>query len=130
MKVPSFLSPFVDGDSPKRLFQGLAAGVIGTMVIGFGWGGWNVGSTVEQKVEAAGVSAMVAALAPICAAKFEQAAKADNDLIIKLSAVNSWERDNYLMKTGWTTFPGGGAEPDRSVASACADLLNTAFKLK
>ena len=48
MKVPSFLSPFVDGDSPKRLFQGLAAGVIGTMVIGFGWGGWNIGSTVEQ----------------------------------------------------------------------------------
>ena len=89
MKVPSFLSPFVDGDSPKRLFQGLAAGVIGTMVIGFGWGGWNVGSTVEQKVEAAGVSAMVAALAPICADKFERAAKADNDLIVKINAVDS-----------------------------------------
>ena len=129
MKVPSFLSPFVDGDSPKRLFQGLAAGVIGTMVIGFGWGGWNVGSTVEQKVETAGVSAMVAALSPICAAKFEQAAKADNDLIIKLSAVNSWERDNYLMKTGWTTFPGGG-EPNYAVAQACSELLNTALKLK
>ena len=93
MKVPSFLSPFVDGDSPKRLFQGLAAGVIGTMVIGFGWGGWNVGSTVEQKVEDAGVSAMVAALAPICADKFERAANADNDLIVKINAVDSWQRD-------------------------------------
>ena len=77
MKAPSFLAPFLDGDSPKRLIQGLAVGAIGTMVIGFNWGGWNIGSTVEQKVETAGVSAMVAALAPICADKFEQAAKAD-----------------------------------------------------
>ncbi|MEE3052037.1 MAG: hypothetical protein VX535_10760 [Pseudomonadota bacterium] len=129
MKVPSFLSPFVDGDSPKRLFQGLAAGVIGTMVIGFGWGGWNVGSTVEQKVEAAGVSAMVAALAPICADKFERAAKADNDLIVKINAVDSWQRDAYLKQAGWTTFP-GGAEPDNDVAEACATLLNTSLKLK
>ena len=36
MEVPSFLSPFVDGYSPKRLFQGLAVGVIGTLIIGFG----------------------------------------------------------------------------------------------
>ncbi len=129
MKAPSFLAPFLDGDSPKRLIQGLAVGAIGTMVIGFNWGGWNIGSTVEQKVETAGVSAMVAALAPICSAKFEQAAKADNDLIIKLSAVKSWERDNYLMKTGWTTFPGGG-EPNYAVAQACSELLNTALKLK
>ena len=129
MKVPSFLSPFVDGDSPKRLFQGLAAGVIGTMVIGFGWGGWNIGSTVEQKVEAAGVSAMVAALAPICADKFERAAKADNDLIVKINAVDSWQRNAHLKQAGWTTFP-GGAEPDYDVAEACATLLNTSLKLK
>jgi len=29
MEVPAFLSPFVEGDTPKRLFQGLAVGVIG-----------------------------------------------------------------------------------------------------
>ena len=128
MNVPSFLSPFVDGDSPKRLFQGLAVGVIGTLVIGFGWGGWNLGSTVEQKVETARVTAMVAALAPICADKFKQAAKADNDLVVKLTAVSSWQRDSHLMKAGWVTFP-GGAEPDNKVADACATLLDTAFKL-
>ena len=129
MKVPSFLSPFVDGDSPKRLFQGLAVGVIGTLIIGFGWGGWNLGGTVDQKVETASRTSMVTALAPICADKFERAAKADNDLVVKLNAVSSWQRDDYLMKAGWTTFP-GGAEPDRGVASACAELLNTALKLK
>ena len=129
MEVPSFLSPFVDGDSPKRLFQGLAVGVIGTLIIGFGWGGWNLGGTVDQKLETASRTSMVAALAPICADKFERAAKADNDLVVKLNAVSSWQRDDYLMKAGWATFP-GGAEPDRGVASACAELLNTALKLK
>ena len=129
MEVPSFLSPFVDGDSPKRLFQGLAVGVIGTLIIGFGWGGWNLGGTVDQKVETASRTSMVTALAPICADKFERAAKADNDLVVKLTAVSSWQRDDYLMKAGWATFP-GGAEPDRGVAASCATLLNTALKLK
>ena len=129
MEVPSFLSPFVDGDSPKRLFQGLAVGVIGTLIIGFGWGGWNLGGTVDQKVETASRTSMVTALAPICADKFERAAKADNDLVVKLTAVSSWQRDSHLMKTGWATFP-GGAEPDRGVAEACATLLKTALKLK
>jgi hypothetical protein len=129
MEVPSFLSPFVEGDTPKRLFQGLAVGVIGTLIIGFGWGGWNLGGTVEKKLETAGRTSMVAALAPICADKFERAAKADNDLVVKLAAVDSWQRDSHLMKTGWATFP-GGAEPDRGVAEACATLLNTALKLK
>ena len=129
MEVPSFLSPFVDGDSPKRLFQGLAVGVIGTLIIGFGWGGWNLGGTVDQKMETANRTSMVTALAPICADKFERAAKADNDLVVKLAAVDSWQRDSHLMKTGWATFP-GGAEPDRGVAEACATLLNTALKLK
>ena len=129
MEVPSFLSPFVEGDTPKRLFQGLAVGVIGTLIIGFGWGGWNLGGTVEEKLETASRTSMVAALAPICADKFERAAKADNDLVVKLTAVDSWQRDSHLMKTGWATFP-GGAEPDRGVAEACATLLNTAFKLK
>ena len=129
MEVPSFLSPFVDGDAPKRLFQGFAVGVIGTLVIGFGWGGWNLGSTVEQKVETGNRTVMVAALAPICADRFERAAKANKDLVVKLTAVSSWQRDDHLMKAGWATFP-GGAEPDRYVADACANLLNTTFKLK
>ena len=129
MAVPSFLSPFVEGDAPKRLFQGLAVGVIGTLIIGFNWGGWNLESTVEEKVETASRTSMVTALAPICADKFERAAKADNDLVVKLNAISSWQRDSHLMKEKWVTFP-GGAEPDRGVAEACATLLNTALKLK
>ena len=129
MKVPSFLSPYVDGDSPTRLFQGLAVGVIATLIIGFGWSGWNTGGTVQEKVETATLTAMVSALAPICADKFENAAKANNDLVVKFSAVDSWQRSDHLLKAGYATFP-GGAEPNTDVAQACANLTSAAFKLK
>jgi hypothetical protein len=129
MKVPSFLSPFLDGDSPKRLFQGLAIGAIGTMIIGFNWDGWHRGVTVEQKVATASQTSLVKALAPICADKFLQAAKTDKSLKTGLDETKSWERDDYLQKTGWATFP-GGAEPDIKVAAACAEMLNVTLQLK
>ena len=129
MNVPSFLSPYVDGDSPTRLFQGLAVGIIATLVIGFGWAGWNTSNTVQEKVDTATLTAMVSALAPICADKFENAAKTNNDLVVKLTAISSWQRDAHLVKTGYATFP-GGAEPNTDVADACATLISTAHKLK
>lgn len=127
MKTPEFLAPYVDGTSPTRLLQGLVVGAVGAMAIGFGLGGWNTGGTVEKKVEMASNSATVAALAPICADKFEQAAKADGDLIVKLNAVSSWQRDDHLADDGWTTFA-GGAEPNRNVAKACLTMIETALK--
>jgi len=104
-------------------------GVIGTLIIGFGWGGWNTGGTVHEKVEAATLTAMVAALAPICADNFERAAKADNDLIVKLTAADSWRRYDHLLKAGYATFP-GGAEPNNDVANGCVKLLAATLKLK
>lgn len=129
MKTPSFLSPFIDGDSPKRLLQGCIVGVIGTLLIGFGWAGWNLGGTVEEKVDAASETATVAALAPICAERFTRAAKDDSAMVDELKAVRSWERDRHLMKAGWATFA-GGAEPDYKVATACADLIIAELKIQ
>ena len=129
MRTPAFLSPYVDGNSPTRLFQGLAVGVVATLVIGFSWGGWLLGSTATENAEMAARTATVQALAPICAAKFEKAANAENGLAAKFAAVDAWQRDSHLMKTGWATFP-GGAKPDNNVAEACAKLLNTALKIK
>ena len=74
-------------------------------------------------------SPMVAALAPICADKFERAANTDTSLIAKLTAVDSWERDGHLIKAGWATFP-GSAKPDSDVAKECLNLLKKSLKLK
>ncbi len=128
MKVPAFLSPYLDGAAPTRLIQGLAAGVIATLVIGFNWGGWELGSRVEEKVSSAREMATVTALAPICAHKYQLAAKDNVELVAELKAVRSWERDSHLTKAGWVTFP-GGSEPNNAVAEACATLLTTILKL-
>ncbi len=50
MKVPDFIEPYTKGDAPIRLPQGLVVGAVATMIIGFGWGGWHLGSAVEEKV--------------------------------------------------------------------------------
>ncbi len=128
MKAPLFLAPFLAGDSPKRLAQGLAVGAVATAVIGFGWGGWQLNGMVEKRVDDASQMSTVAALAPICANRFELAADTNKDMIAKLGAVSSWQRDSYLLKAGWATFP-GNAEPDSDVAEVCANMLNETFKL-
>lgn len=113
----------------KPACYGAAAGALAVAIIGFSWGGWVTASTARDNVETASQSATVAALAPICADKFERAAKANNGLVTKLGAVDSWERKSHLMEAGWATFP-GSAKPDSDVAQACANLLSTAFNLK
>lgn len=129
MKGPSIISSFLSGQSGRRLFQGLVVGTAATLIVGFGFGGWNLGSTVKQKVENASQEAKVAALAPICAARFQRAANADGALVTGIKAVSSWDRNSYLIKAGWATFAGEG-EPDYMVARECAALVSTALKLK
>ncbi len=69
-------------------------GVIATMIIGFGWGGWHLNGTVEEKVEAAGTKAMVTALAPICAKRFQKASTIDKTMVATLGAVESCSAAN------------------------------------
>jgi hypothetical protein len=117
MEMPSILQ----GDSLTRLLQGAFAGFVATVVIGFGWGGWTLGSTAKQMAEKNASAAVVAVLAPMCADKFRQGADASANMV-ELKKVSSWMQDSYIEKGGWATFP-GNASPDRSVAQACANLL-------
>ena len=128
-KFLSFLSPYIDGDSPTRIIQGLVVGAVATMIIGFSWGGWHTGGTVKEMVSDATEKATVIALAPICADRFQKAAKEDNTLIAALGAVSYWQRDAHMMENGWATFS-GSPEPNRTVAEACANMLKVALKLK
>jgi hypothetical protein len=129
MEVPEFLKPYIKGNAPARLAQGLVVGAIATMIIGFNWGGWQLDSTVEEKIQAASAAATVTALAPICATRFEKASLIDKTMIAALGAVESWQRDDHMMKNGWATFS-GAPQPIRAVADACAKLLSETHKLK
>ena len=117
MQVPSILQ----GESLTRLLQGAAAGAVATIVIGFYWGGWTLGSTAEKQVKNAEQASIVRVLAPICADKFQRSADASTNMQA-LKKADSWKRDEFIQKAGWATFP--GSEPDRKVAEACANLLS------
>jgi len=119
MQVPSILQ----GESLKRLLQGTAAGAVATMVIGFSWAGWTLGSTASKQVKDAEEASVVRVLAPICADKFQRSADVSANLQALLNA-DSWKRKEIIEKAGWTTFP--GSEPDRAVAEACVNLINVA----
>jgi hypothetical protein len=120
MEMPSILQ----GDSLTRLLQGAAAGAGVAMIVGFGWGGWTLGSNVEKAANERADAATVAALAPICVDQFREAvnASAKLDELSKLSY--SWDRDAFIVKGGWAIMPGSDvANP--AVAKACAESINT-----
>jgi hypothetical protein len=96
------------------------------MIVGFNWGGWTTGSTARQVAMTQAEAAVTAALVPICLA----GEKADVARVKKLGELraitSSWEQTEFVMKTGWATFP-GQADPNRAVAEACGSaLLKTA----
>ena len=68
------------GESLTRLLQGLAVGVIATLVIGFGWGGWMLGSSAKTLADNTATSAVAAAIAPICVEQFQHSADAAANL--------------------------------------------------
>ena len=117
MQLPQILQ----GDSLTRLIQGAVTGAIATIVVGFQWGGWTLGSTAAKQVADAQQAGIVRVLAPICVDKFQRAADAGSNLEA-LKKADSWKRDEMIEKAGWTKFP--GSEPDRKVAEACANLLS------
>jgi hypothetical protein len=97
------------------------ASAVLTMILGFTWGGWVMGSTARTMAEAAGGTAVVTRLAPICVVQFKQDAK--NGVKLKeLKDANVWDRSDYVKKQGWATMP-GEQEADTQVASECAKLI-------
>src|SRR6266853_2367102 len=108
---------------------GLWGAVIGsvlTMIVGFSWGGWTTSSTAHQVAIKQADAAVTAALVPVCLAG-QKADVARAKKLGELTAITSaYDQTEFVMKTGWATFP-GQADPNRAVAEACAStLLKTA----
>jgi hypothetical protein len=66
-------------------------------------------------------------LTPICVSQ----SKLDPESIAKLAAFaaikTTYEQRDFVMKAGWATMP-TGEQPDRDLASACAEALLTAMQ--
>ena len=115
-------SAWYQGKSLKRLLQGAAVGAVATLAIGFGWGGWMLGSTAKTLADSTANSAVVAAIAPICADQFQRSANSANNLTT-LKKTSSYEQAAFVEKGGWATMPGSKAV-DTGVPQACAAILS------
>ncbi|MGH1482175.1 MAG: hypothetical protein ACRBM6_26180 [Geminicoccales bacterium] len=108
-------------EAMKPVLMGAVGGAVALAIVGFSWGGWVTGGTAEAMAEKQAKSATVAALAPICAAKFQ----ADTGFDAKLSELNetrAYQRSSFIEKGGWATMPGKD-KGDRDVAKACAEMI-------
>ena len=105
----------------KTGLWGAVGGAIITMIIGFAWGGWVLGSTSLNMGEEMARNAIVERLTPICVAQFNQDPGKDKKLK-EFKEIDSWKQDQYVKDQGWATMP-FEKEPDSSVADRCSELI-------
>ena len=116
----------VQGALLKSGVWGAVIGSIITMIVGFSWGGWTTHSTANQDALKRADAAVTATLVPICLARGKIDPAKGTKLADLKAITSSYEQTEFVMKTGWATFPGKN-DPNRDVAEACASaLLKTA----
>ena len=110
----------------KPALWGMAGGAIAAAIVGFTWGGWVTGGKADTEATQRANTAVVAALAPVCVERFQRAPDAAGNLA-EMKKLDAWARGGFLEKGGFTAAPGGKApEQTSAIASACAQLLDTA----
>jgi len=95
--------------------------IVGTMIVGFSWGGWVTPATAERTATTVANDAVVQRLTAICVAQFQQDAAKDTK-ITAFQTLTSYEQRNYVRDQGWATMP-GDEQSDTKVATACAKSL-------
>ena len=105
----------------KPAVWGVVVGAVATMIVGFSWMGWVLGSTAERMAVERSNSAVIVALTPACVASFMQQPNAATKLA-EFRKIESWKQRQFLEEGGWAT-PRGDKTPNSGVANACAEEL-------
>lgn len=108
-------------EKTKPILMGAVGGAVALAIIGFSWGGWVTGGTAESMADKRAKFAMVAALAPVCAAKFQEDSSFDTKLS-ELNEIRTYQRAAFIENGGWAIMP-GSEKGDRDVAKACAEMI-------
>jgi hypothetical protein len=111
----------VNKEKIKAGVWGAICGAIIVMIIGFGWGGWVLGSTSQRTADTMVEDALVARLSPMCLEQFNKDAQKETKLK-ELTALNRWEREKYVEEQGWATMP-FEKEPDKMVSELCVEQI-------
>ena len=99
----------------------MVIGAVGTMIIGFSWLGWTLGSSAERMAAERTNAAVVVALTPSCVARFMQQAGAAAKLA-EFQKIDSWKERKFIEAGGWATSR-GDKTPSSGIANACAEEL-------
>jgi len=118
MELPAIFK----GESLTRLAQGAFVGAVATMIVGFYWGGWVLGSKAENNAAMRVNTALVQAYGPVCIERFKHQPNVEAKWV-ELTKVDTWRRDDYIKESGFATPP-GSTSPNLAVADACADALS------
>jgi hypothetical protein len=105
----------------KPAAWGVVVGAVATMIIGFSWLGWTLGSAAERMAANRANSAVITALTPSCVARFMQQPGAAAKLA-EFQKIDSWKQREFIEAGGWATSQ-GGKTANSGVANACAEEL-------
>jgi len=105
----------------KPFVVGIVVGAIVLLIVIFSTGWVVTNGSAQAKAEEMAEKAIVDHLAPICVEQFLQDPNREERLK-ELKAKDSWERADYVKKTGWATMP-GSESADYEVADECARQL-------
>jgi len=105
-KAASFREKLREARPPKKAVFGLmVAAAVLTMIVGFNWGGWVAGGTVQQRVDTGARDAVVLRLVPICVTQFNLDPQKAPKLAELKAITSSWSRPDYVKKQGWAPCP-------------------------
>jgi len=104
-----YLQPFV---------WGVAVGMAVLLIVVFSTGWMVTSGSAKNRAEQIAEKAVVDALAPICVVQFLQDPNR-NERLAEMKEMNSWQRGDYVKRSGWATMP-GSESPDHEVAEECA----------
>ena len=107
--------------SAWSVLWGVGGGAIATIIIGFAWGGWVLGSDSLNMGKEMAEVAVVERLASICVAQFDQDPQKDAKLIL-LKEKSSWDSGGYVKAQGWATMP-FEKDTDSRVVARCSELI-------
>jgi hypothetical protein len=113
MKIPAILQ----SDARTRFLQGIAFGAVGTMTIGFIWGGWVTGESARIMRATAENSGRMSILVPLCVAEFTAA----DGTIARFKTGSVYSRENLVSEVVKSV---ASTNMDYALAKACASGID------
>lgn len=107
----------------KPSIIGAIVGSVATMIIGFNFGGWQLGSTATITANKQSKAAVLAALVPVCVDRSLSDPQSTSKLLEFDAIKTSYEQRDFVLKAGWATLSAQDG-PNQALAAACAEVLS------